>query len=82
MGMFNDIPDPLARLEAIEINLNGLHSDKMQITCAVNYQAAAIELMSKQIAALIDTIKIQDNQIKMLSNQLGIVDVRKQLGFK
>lgn len=80
--MFEDMPDPLARLEAIELNINMLNNDKMQITLAVNHQAHAIELMSKQITALIDTIKIQDNQIKNLSNQLGIIDIRKQLGFK
>ncbi len=82
MTMFDNTPDPLARLEAIELNLNGLHLDKMQITMAVNHQAQAIELMSKQIAALIDTIKIQDQQIKSMKNEMGIVDIRKQLGFK
>ena len=80
--MINNDFDPLARLEALEININALNQDKMQIVTAVNHQAHAIDLMSKQIAALIDTIKIQDNQIKTLSNQLGIVDIRKQLGFK
>ena len=80
--MFENTPDPLARLEAIEININGLNQDKMQITQAVNYQAQAINLMSKQIAALIDTIKIQDQQIKLLQNQQGLIDIRKQLGFK
>jgi hypothetical protein len=81
--MFEHVPDPLARLEALEYNLQTMNNDKMQLVNAINHQARAMELMSQQIKHLITTSQIQDQQIKLLQESLPKpVNLMQQLGFK
>jgi len=70
--MFNTDFDPLARLEALEININALNSDKFQLMKAFNHHVELIELLNKQMANLSEQIKIQEEQIQLLHKQTNI----------
>jgi len=80
--MFENVQDPLARLEALEININSLMHDKMQMVSAINHQANAITLLNQQVAQLIELNKIQGNQISILRQQVNPGGFAQQLGFK
>lgn len=82
MSMFENVQDPLARLEALEININSLMHDKMQMVSAINHQANAITLLNQQVAQLIELNKIQGNQISILRQQVNPGGFAQQLGFK
>jgi hypothetical protein len=78
--MFNPQYDPMEKLEMLEIQVSTLQHDKMQLVNAINHQASAIGLMNKQVAALIEKSRIQDNQIRLLQTQLQNVSVIQTIG--
>jgi hypothetical protein len=76
MDMFENTFDPLARLEALEINVTALNSDKIQLARAVNHQIELLDISNKQIKNLVEQLKIQETQIQLMFNQLNSRNLR------
>jgi len=75
--MFNEEYDPMARLEATEINIASLHSDKMEMPKALNHQANDLNLMNEQMRVIIEHIKRLDSEIQMLQLRLSNLQIRE-----
>jgi hypothetical protein len=77
--MFNNY-DPMETLENLQTQVGILNADKLQLVTAINHQAKALELMSKQISSMVEHSNIQDRQIKLLQAQMQNVSVIQNLG--
>lgn len=78
-SMFNNY-DPMETLENLQTQVGILNADKLQLVTAINHQAKALELMSKQISSMVEHSNIQDRQIKLLQAQMQNVSVIQNLG--
>lgn len=81
MNMFHNF-DPLELLQNLQASVMQLQADKMQLVSAINHQANAMQLLNKQMANLLETTQIQDQQIKLLGVQLQNVGLINSMGFK
>jgi hypothetical protein len=79
--MFHDF-DPLEALQNAQVAIMQLQADKMQLVQAINHQANALQLLNQQVSNLMETTKIQDQQIKLLGVQLQNVGLINSMGFK
>ena len=78
--MFNSEFDPMAQLEQLQLQVAVLNSDKVQLVTAINHQAQALQLINKQLAALIEANNNQDYYIRLLQNQVQSINIATTLG--
>ena len=78
--MFNSEFDPMAQLEQLQLQVAVLNSDKVQLVTAINHQASALQLINKQLAALIEANNNQDYYIRLLQNQVQSINIATTLG--
>jgi hypothetical protein len=78
--MFHDF-DPMEMLNTLHASIMQLQADKLQLVNAINHQANAMTLLNKQVSNLQETIKLQEQQIKLLQVQLHNVGLINTMGF-